>query len=222
MFPNCLYCCPGNCCGTIESIERGDQEQEQIELLDMTNQRSSVLEIEHKQGSNKEEEIEEDKSNDETEHEQVTFVRNSQDSKDSEETQVQEIKEEEKNSKASHDSDDSVDHDDHNDSNDSNHCGTIDSIKKGDKEPGDQQQELLHITNQRNNVLETEHEQGSFKGEEIEENKSIDEHEHVCPNCDDNSLGSYYCKTCDEKLCDRCYKTHSKLKITRDHDVITI
>jgi len=43
----------GNCCGTIESIERGDQEQEQIELLDLTNQRYSVLEIEHEQGSYK-------------------------------------------------------------------------------------------------------------------------------------------------------------------------
>ena len=44
----------------------------------------------------------------------------------------------------------------------------------------------------------------------------------ICPNCNDNSLGSYYCKTCDVILCDRCYETHSKLKITCDHDVITI
>ena len=86
MFPYCLYCCTGNRCGSIESIERGDQEQEQIELLYMTNQRNSIIE---------------------TEYEQVTFVRNSEDSKDSEE-----IKEEEKNSKASDNSDDHDDSDD--------------------------------------------------------------------------------------------------------------
>ena len=111
MFPYCLYRCTGNCCGTIESIERGDQEQEQIELLDLTNQRCSVLEIEHEQGSYKVEEIEEDNSNDE---------------------------------------------------------------------------------------------------------------QIVCTNCDDNASGSYGCKDCEDIFCDECYKAHSKLKITRDHDVLTI
>ena len=99
-----------------------------------------------------------------------------------------------------------------------NRCRTNDSIEMGDQEQ--EQIELLDIPNQRNNILETEHELGSYKEEQIDEDKS--NYDQVCPNCDDNSLGSYYCKTCDEKLCDRCYKTHSKLKITRDHDVITI
>ena len=98
-----------------------------------------------------------------------------------------------------------------------NRCGTIESIERGDQEP-----EQIELLDQRNSVLVTEHEQGSSKGEEIEENKSIDEHEHVCPNCNDNSLGLYNCKTCDVILCGRCYETHSKLKITRDHDVIAI
>ena len=209
----------------IESIERGDQEPEQIELLDMPNQRTSVLEIEHEQGSYKVEEIEKDNSIDENEHKQVTFVRNSEDSKDSEETNVQEIKEEEKEFKASDDSndpDDSDDSDDPVDQDNSNHCATIDSIKKGDKEPGDQQQELLHITNQRISVPETEHDQGSYKAEEIEKDNSNDEHEHVCTNCDDNALGSYGCNDCQDILCDECYKAHLKVKITRDHDLLTI
>ena len=96
-----------------------------------------------------------------------------------------------------------------------NRCGTIDSIERGDQEP-----EQIELLNMRNSILETEHEQGSYKGEEIEEDKSNDE--QVCPNCNDNSLGSYYCKNCDVILCDRCYETHSKLKITRDHDLLTI
>ena len=101
-----------------------------------------------------------------------------------------------------------------------NRCGTNDSIEMGDHEQ--EQIELLDVPNQTKSILETEHEQGSYKEEQIEEVKSIDEHEHVCPNCDDNSLGSYYCEACDGILCDRCYKTHSKLRTTRDHDVITI
>ena len=116
MFPYCLYCCTGNRCGTIESIERGDQEQEQIELLDTTNQRNSVLEIENEQGSYKAEEIEKDNSIDENEHEQITFVRNSEDSKESGETNVQGIKEEEKEFKASDDSNDTDDTDNSDDS----------------------------------------------------------------------------------------------------------
>ena len=96
-----------------------------------------------------------------------------------------------------------------------NRCGTIDSIESGDQEP-----EQIELLNMRNSILETEHEQGSYKEEEIEEDKSNDE--QVCPNCNDNSLGSYYCKNCDVILCDRCYETHSKLKITRDHDLLTI
>ena len=73
-----------------------------------------------------------------------------------------------------------------------------DSIEMGDQEQG--QIELLDIPNQRTDVLETEHELGSYKEEQIDEDKS--NYDQVCPNCDDNSLGSYYCKTCDEKLCD--------------------
>ena len=101
-----------------------------------------------------------------------------------------------------------------------NRCGTIEAIERGDQDL--EQIELLDMPNQRNIVLQIEHEQGSSNGEKIEEEKYINEHEHVCPNCNDNSLGSYYCKTCDVILCDRCYETHSKLKITCDHDVITI
>ena len=59
MFPNCFYRCLGNRCGTIESIERGDQEPEQIKLLSMKN---SILETEHEQGSYKAEENEKDNS----------------------------------------------------------------------------------------------------------------------------------------------------------------
>ena len=99
-----------------------------------------------------------------------------------------------------------------------NRCGTIESIERGDQDL--EQIELLDMPNQRNVVLQIEHEQGSSKGEETEEDKS--NYDQVCPNCDDSSLGSYYCEACDSILCDRCYKTHSKLRTTRDHDVITI
>ena len=99
-----------------------------------------------------------------------------------------------------------------------NRCETIDSIERGDQEP-----EQIELLNVRNSILETEHEQGSYKGEEIEENKSNDEHEQiVCTNCDDNALGSYGCKDCRDILCDECYKAHLKVKITRDHDLLTI
>ena len=98
-----------------------------------------------------------------------------------------------------------------------NRCGTIDSIESGDQEP-----EQIELLNMRNSIIETEHEQGSYKGEEIEEDKSNDEHKQfVCTNCD-NALGSYGCIDCKDIFCDECYKTHSKLKKNRDHDVLTI
>ena len=96
-----------------------------------------------------------------------------------------------------------------------NRCGTIDSIERGDQEP-----EQIELLNMRNSILETEHEQGSYKGEETEEDKSI--YDQVCTNCDDNALGSYYCEDCEDILCDECYKAHLKVKITRDHDLLTI
>ena len=42
---------------------------------------------------------------------------------------------------------------------------------------------------------------------------------NVCTSCEENLTGSYQCTDCDETLCVKCFKTHSRLKLTRTHIV---
>ena len=37
--------------------------------------------------------------------------------------------------------------------------------------------------------------------------------------CEENLTGSYQCSDCDETLCVKCFKAHSRLKLTRTHIV---
>ena len=42
---------------------------------------------------------------------------------------------------------------------------------------------------------------------------------NVCTSCEENLTGSYQCTDCDETLCVKCFKAHSRLKLTRTHTV---
>ena len=42
---------------------------------------------------------------------------------------------------------------------------------------------------------------------------------NVCTSCEENLTGSYQCTDCDETLCVKCFKAHSRLKLTRTHNV---
>ena len=42
---------------------------------------------------------------------------------------------------------------------------------------------------------------------------------NVCTSCEENLTGSYQCTDCDETLCVKCFKAHSRLKLTRTHIV---
>ena len=44
----------------------------------------------------------------------------------------------------------------------------------------------------------------------------------TCTACDDISVALYFCKDCDDKLCDECYQAHKKVKITRNHEMISL
>ena len=39
----------------------------------------------------------------------------------------------------------------------------------------------------------------------------------ICSSCDENSVAEYYCKECEEMLCDACHNAHLRVKITRSH-----
>ena len=45
---------------------------------------------------------------------------------------------------------------------------------------------------------------------------------NVCTSCEENLTGSYQCTDCDETLCVKCFKAHSRLKLTRTHIVTPI
>jgi DNA repair exonuclease SbcCD ATPase subunit len=42
---------------------------------------------------------------------------------------------------------------------------------------------------------------------------------NLCTSCEENLTGSYQCTDCDETLCVKCFKAHSRLKLTRSHTV---
>ena len=42
---------------------------------------------------------------------------------------------------------------------------------------------------------------------------------NVCTSCEENLTGSYQCTDCDETLCVKCFKAHSRLKLTRTHNI---
>ena len=42
--------------------------------------------------------------------------------------------------------------------------------------------------------------------------------QQICTSYDHNQLGEFKCKECDDTLCQKCHKSHSKLKVTRNHN----
>ena len=56
--------------------------------------------------------------------------------------------------------------------------------------------------------------EGSGLSDKINLNSS-----NVCTSCEENLTGSYQCSDCDETLCVKCFKAHSRLKLTRTHIV---
>ena len=39
----------------------------------------------------------------------------------------------------------------------------------------------------------------------------------ICSSCEENLIVEYYCKQCDEMLCDACHYAHLRVKVTRSH-----
>ena len=43
--------------------------------------------------------------------------------------------------------------------------------------------------------------------------------QEMCSSCDENHVGVFKCVECDDILCQRCYKAHGRLKVTKTHVV---
>ena len=43
--------------------------------------------------------------------------------------------------------------------------------------------------------------------------------QEICTSCDENLLGTFKCNDCNDILCQKCSKAHSRLKITKTHVV---
>ena len=44
----------------------------------------------------------------------------------------------------------------------------------------------------------------------------------ICTSCEHNQLGEFKCKECDDILCQKCHKAHSRLKFICAHVVTPI
>lgn len=44
----------------------------------------------------------------------------------------------------------------------------------------------------------------------------------LCFNCDEGSTATSRCKECDELLCDNCVRAHFRVKLTKDHCIISL
>ena len=59
----------------------------------------------------------------------------------------------------------------------------------------------------------------SLESSGLSESSGINLHnQKICTSCDENLVGAYKCQECDI-LCQKCYKAHSRLKITKIHVV---
>ena len=56
----------------------------------------------------------------------------------------------------------------------------------------------------------------SFEGSGLSDKINLNS-SNVCTSCQENLTGSYQCSDCDETLCVKCFKAHSRLKLTRTH-----
>ena len=43
-----------------------------------------------------------------------------------------------------------------------------------------------------------------------------------CLLCDEQSIPTYFCNTCCDKLCDGCFTAHKRVKITKNHELVPI
>ena len=43
--------------------------------------------------------------------------------------------------------------------------------------------------------------------------------QEICESCDENLVGTFKCHDCNDILCKKCYKAHSRLKVTKTHVV---
>ena len=59
--------------------------------------------------------------------------------------------------------------------------------------------------------------EGSGLSDKINLNSS-----NVSTSCEENLTGSYQCSDCDETLCVKCFKAHSRLKLTITHIVTSL
>ena len=49
--------------------------------------------------------------------------------------------------------------------------------------------------------------------------REIQNNTTICSSCDDQTEALYSCTDCKETLCRDCHQAHSKVKLTRDHNV---
>ncbi|CAG2246844.1 TRIM56 [Mytilus edulis] len=45
---------------------------------------------------------------------------------------------------------------------------------------------------------------------------------HACKRCNEKSKARFWCKICEEALCEKCYQMHSRMKLLSAHDVVEI
>ncbi|OQR71759.1 E3 ubiquitin-protein ligase TRIM33-like [Tropilaelaps mercedesae] len=55
-----------------------------------------------------------------------------------------------------------------------------------------------------------------------EESDSIDSGpKHLCTSCDEGVAAAGYCKDCEEWLCSACMSAHKRVKVTKDHTILS-
>ena len=44
----------------------------------------------------------------------------------------------------------------------------------------------------------------------------------ICLLCEEENIATYYCTTCQDELCQLCYKAHRIVKFTKNHELVPI
>ena len=61
----------------------------------------------------------------------------------------------------------------------------------------------------------------SLEKSDLSESRINLHNQEICESCDENLVGTFKCHDCNDILCKKCYKAHSRLKVTKTHVVTT-
>ena len=59
----------------------------------------------------------------------------------------------------------------------------------------------------------------SLEKSDLSESRINLHNQEICESCDENLVGTFKCHDCNDILCKKCYKAHSRLKVTKTHVV---